>query len=754
MEGDSGLRQLAVLERPTGTGTLPRLNPFAFPADTDFRFVLLIATIIGASLFIFNALYFSTHDNQVAMATYLDCFTKAKTAFPTDVLGQNAFFNQCRAPLEISKALWILGATLALMIGALGWFLLIPKWKLRMGGFKPLTADDSPEVLSAVQALSREAGLRPAPTLVWQPLNAACSGLAFGRVGRHYVGLTGGLVTRFYTDQAAFRAIVLHELGHLRNADVDKTYFTIAVWWAFVVGALLPFALVGIVTRSPGSTLGLGWRVLALGVLVYLTRNAVLRAREAYADVRASAWEGSSGALRRVVHGLPDTPSNFLRRFIALHPKPAEREALISRPEPLFRIGFWEAFATGLAVAIAFPTIESILSLLTTGMTNSILYVSINQMTYLLVGALLAPLVVGVVGLGTWRANFAAAAQRHASPDVSRMALGLGAGAIVGLWLALPAALDSSNQPSGAQLFASLVVDTAWSVVLLTTLFLFLRWMLGAAAAWLGHSITRASPRPNYVVALIVGSALLAGWFAVLFLAHDILHTAVANGFDPASIGVALTVVFGGIFILAEHPLTLLALLGIWAYPAMASVLRRDGPVSSWLFLESAARPPVWSTGARFQFRRGLLLSLATAGGFLVLVFVLRLGMVAFVPSTFRSQDEYKIMLFTVQVGLAVLMQALAAAVAARRFAWLSAIHGIYVAFIAAVLMAAEMLTVNLFFGGSIDAGFAWTTISLIVNLGGLFALVVAAIASSIPRHGGQVIDQRAELGGQLAISQ
>ena len=31
-----------------------RLNPFAFPSDTDLRFVLLIVTVLGASLFIYN----------------------------------------------------------------------------------------------------------------------------------------------------------------------------------------------------------------------------------------------------------------------------------------------------------------------------------------------------------------------------------------------------------------------------------------------------------------------------------------------------------------------------------------------------------------------------------------------------------------------------------------------------------------------------------------------------------------------------
>jgi len=76
-----------------------------------------------------------------------------------------------------------------------------------------------------------------------EPLNPAKTGLAFGRVRRRYIALSGGLMTQFYTDQPAFRAVLLHELAHLRNGDVDKTYLTLAIWRAFVAGALIPFAL-------------------------------------------------------------------------------------------------------------------------------------------------------------------------------------------------------------------------------------------------------------------------------------------------------------------------------------------------------------------------------------------------------------------------------------------------------------------------------------------------------------------------------
>jgi len=84
-----------------------------------------------------------------------------------------------------------------------------------------------------------------------------------------------------------FRAIMRHELAHLRNGDIDKTYFSVAIWWAFVITALVPFAAsfvrpfaVSFIFQDLTLYLNIILRVLALTALVLLMRNAVLRARE------------------------------------------------------------------------------------------------------------------------------------------------------------------------------------------------------------------------------------------------------------------------------------------------------------------------------------------------------------------------------------------------------------------------------------------------------------------------------------------
>ena len=51
----------------------PRLNPFAFPSDTTFRFLLLVVSIVGVSLFLFNWLYFSVADNRADLRAQEKC---------------------------------------------------------------------------------------------------------------------------------------------------------------------------------------------------------------------------------------------------------------------------------------------------------------------------------------------------------------------------------------------------------------------------------------------------------------------------------------------------------------------------------------------------------------------------------------------------------------------------------------------------------------------------------------------------------
>ena len=287
-----------------------RLNPFVFPSDTTFRFLLLLVAVVGANLYIWNWLHtVFALDPDGLEAAYNDCKSayEAATAAGPDSGSLEAASNARTACVnDATSALpwWMIGGTVLLLVVAATIMFLLPTWIVRRRSLRPLTREDAPAVVDELAELARESGVDEEPRWLWNPLDPSPTGLAFGRPGSHAVALNGGLVTRQLADPPAFRAVVRHELAHLRNHDVDLTYATVALWYAFLLVGVLPFAIT-VADEGTNFLFSLTWRVLALAIFVYLTRNAVLRAREVYADVRASVHDGRQGALRRILGALP-----------------------------------------------------------------------------------------------------------------------------------------------------------------------------------------------------------------------------------------------------------------------------------------------------------------------------------------------------------------------------------------------------------------------------------------------------------------
>ncbi|HSO01075.1 MAG TPA: M56 family metallopeptidase, partial [Gaiellaceae bacterium] len=324
----------------------PRLNPFAFPSDTVFRFGLLVVAVLGANLYVWQWIASTTRSTDEHLQGTRACLAVVAQ-------GPDAF-SGCVSDLYRYQVSWMVGGTIALALASSAILLAYPVWIARRRRLVPLSADDAPAAVARVRELAAELGV-DSPALLWNPLDASPTGLAFGRPGRYAVAVGGGLVVKQATDPAAFDAVVRHELAHLRNRDVGVTYLTLATWYAFLAVAVLPFA-VTLLTDSRNPFLGVTWRLLALALLVYLTRNAVLRSREVYADVRASTTDGPEGALRRVVGGLPARRRDLLGRTRAVPPPAAERLSGIDVTRPLFPLGVAAAFAAGLSSTIAYES--------------------------------------------------------------------------------------------------------------------------------------------------------------------------------------------------------------------------------------------------------------------------------------------------------------------------------------------------------------------------------------------------------------
>lgn len=147
--------------------------------------------------------------------------------------GVAAALDACQDRFEHRLPWWSVLLELALFLTAVAvLYWVLPRWKGRRGKVVPLDGhvDPTGEVRRAVDELVAVAGLTRSPRIVIDPAAHTPSAVVFGRWRRYTVCLHGGLLARRSADPAGFRGVVLHELAHIRNRDVDITYGTVALW--------------------------------------------------------------------------------------------------------------------------------------------------------------------------------------------------------------------------------------------------------------------------------------------------------------------------------------------------------------------------------------------------------------------------------------------------------------------------------------------------------------------------------------------
>ena len=278
-----------------------RLDPFSLPNVTDSRYQLLVITVLTAATIIFPVW----------------------TLFGIPNRAEHGFFTVLAV------------AGIVILVPTI--YQLYPVLKRVRGGLRRFTARDSEEIYADLQRMSTEAGLTRPLVFLWNPLNMARTAVAFGIKRRRYLAFSGGLVVTYATDRSAFRAVLLHEMAHFRNGDVERTYLTMAVWWAFVAWGLYAMMLI---SADAGTFVEWLRQAGALLVFVFFMRNSVLRSREVYADLRAQTWDGPNGGLRAVLKSLPRYRSG--RAWLHAHPSPDVRLQLLDAPQDIFtRVANW-----------------------------------------------------------------------------------------------------------------------------------------------------------------------------------------------------------------------------------------------------------------------------------------------------------------------------------------------------------------------------------------------------------------------------
>lgn len=713
-----------------------RLNPFIFPSETTARFLVLIIAVAGASLFIYDLFFFVANGAQYSDLITV-CLAEAEIGDPN--------FNRCMAPLQRAQAASSLrGLTILLVLGAV-FYWLFPAWRIRRHHLTRLREDDAPELVADLQALSREAGLKKPPHFLVNPHAPAVTGLAFGRLGKYYVALSAGLVTKYVTDLPSFRAIVRHELAHLRNADVDKAYFAVAIGWAFLLVTLLPLLFsVFLPSISAADLINLVWRALVLIVLVFLIRNAVLRTRELYADARASTLEPESNALHRILQHLPDPGHKRPWSLRNYHPRPEQRLRVLHDTDRLFRSDFGLALVTGLMASIAMSSVHYILYLLASATGQTVSGFLTGEIASLGASLIVILPAVAVVGTGVWRAAFAARLAGQTPPGNLRLALGMALGYFVGSFLSLQEGYQSLRTAPVRFIFYTIVATH----MLVGLLFIF-TCIRATVTAWFAHPLSRRGAQRLYAAGLATAGLAMALWFWPLIQIQE-----VTDAFPAAEQGALAAILFGGTLTLGtlwlafQYPFTIFALSAAWLLPlTAASRRRRHRPPGAfdWAYLQSPPQSIAPTGQADFYF--GLTIVVALAGALAASALFLILDQIL------KDVVGDGVRFFYV-LAAGVLFQPVVAAIIAASAKRLRVPHALLGALLtgggsAAGIFAVRRLDacVGLLFAGTqstcsplIDLEIAWSLFSQITGTGALFAVPAALAASRLaraltPRH-------------------
>ncbi|MCX4458721.1 M56 family metallopeptidase [Streptomyces sp. NBC_01728] len=215
---------------------------------------------------------------------------KRKGGCPTTFVGDPLWTAQS---CDISSVpFWAaFGSTGLVMLATFGLYWWLASWKGRRGGLVSIPNQSSEHQL--LGRLADKAEIVHEPHFLVAPGALTAGAVVFGRFGQYAVCLHAGLLARRASDPKMFEAVILHELAHIRNHDVDIAYFTVALWRVFLVTALLPYAAWQVWLLYQGQVLAplvdMGFCAF-VGAQVYLVRTDLLRKRELYADFDAIGW--------------------------------------------------------------------------------------------------------------------------------------------------------------------------------------------------------------------------------------------------------------------------------------------------------------------------------------------------------------------------------------------------------------------------------------------------------------------------------
>ncbi len=564
----------------------PVRSPLPVTWTTTLRFVLLVVAATATVATVTNWLLpwvFGDYDsaaieavNACQDAVYRDLMDISRSHGFWDVFRSDGPFHQrlgqlADCPRTGRSGAWPLIGVVSfwtIVIVALWW---LPAWRVRrrryerlgqVTGTHPPGADGRPGLLDALAQLQHTAGVPSAVTYLRDNLDPRCTALAFGRTGHRCVVLSAGLETLRHRDRAAFDAVVLHELAHVRNRDVDIGFLTVIAWRvAMPLVALTILLSVARPWTNAGGTAGdklfdaaVALQFLGSAAAVLLLGRSVLRSRELLADARVSQWASRDDLIRTLESHFPHSS----RRPVLLwtHPSLTRRISAMRDGRLLEATNFWVWFAVGLV-------------------TKTIIYGVATTSTDSAWG--LVMVAAYAVGAGFVLVAFAVEILRDPDPtrghrDGRRVAVGLGLGLAIGFVLFDSTVISIAMTARDAFALQLLL----WIPVLCGAAWLAYRWLAVVATAWAPVLAVLRRPWSRALGWTTLGMSIVPIYVGLTFLVSQLTQSIIGPLIDVEGVlsASALVVELPLRFALYPYQRTGPLLLVLTALPLVADVLQ------------------------------------------------------------------------------------------------------------------------------------------------------------------------------------
>jgi Zn-dependent protease with chaperone function len=533
----------------------PRVAITAFPSPTTTRFLVILAAVIAAGLFVGDSIYLSINGR-----TYFEVWQQCRASVPdvdatldsarlAETLSVEAARNECMGIVENPRAWYALGAAgIAMLAGVVALFMvpvaLESRRRLRRIDASPVAGADL-----RVRELASQTQLRRSPTVMLGQREQV-DGFSYGSPLDYRIALPPAIAVR-WKQSALFDPVVFHELAHLEGRDVGYSWLTRGAVYAIAPIMAIPLVF-SLISNQYAEAANYAWRAAVLGATIYLIASQLLRSREFDADLRAATYMGGPAPIIDLMRAIPERSRSTVARLLAYHPLPSTRTIVLTHPHLAAQVRFLDGFAPAFLAAGAVPVFDS--TLVSLGKANAL-----NPLTHVLAYGVSGTLLGVTVGLSVTRAAVLSRAVA-ARPYRWRCALGVATGLVAGEVVGLSATASSGWAP--AELLR-LMIPFVGGLSVVAMAFAIAEVCTDAAPRL-------PSPRWVWVPAVIVMSVTFG---AVLFMSY-ILQAVVDIRGGWTMIGLA-----------GQMPLVKPALAGIVLITAAANVLAvRGHGHPSWAF--------------------------------------------------------------------------------------------------------------------------------------------------------------------------